>query len=129
MKSIRPVLKIAFASMAAFAAVLSAPAQAQDYPTRPVTFITPAAAGNSPDVVTRVVADRLAQMWKQQIVILNRPGAGGLIAVQAAAAVEPDGYSLYMTQASSYTVLPVMQEGKMPVNLQTAFKAIGMVGE
>ncbi len=129
MKSIRPVLKFAFASMAAFAAVLSAPAQAQDYPTRPVTFITPAAAGNSPDVVTRVVADRLAQMWKQQIVILNRPGAGGLIAVQAAAAVEPDGYSLYMTQASSYTVLPVMQDGKMPVNLQTAFKAIGMVGE
>src|SRR4030081_3493247 len=51
-------------------------AQAQDYPTRPVTFITPAAAGNSPDVVTRVVADRLTQIWKQQIVVLNRPGAG-----------------------------------------------------
>ncbi|MEI8276238.1 MAG: tripartite tricarboxylate transporter substrate binding protein BugD, partial [Hyphomicrobiales bacterium] len=60
MKSIRPALKTAFASIAAFAAVLSVSAQAQDYPTRPVTFITPAAAGNSPDVVTRVVADRLA---------------------------------------------------------------------
>lgn len=111
------------------AAALTMSAQAQDYPTRPVTFITPAAAGNSPDVVTRVVADRLSQLWKQQIIVLNRPGAGGQIAAQAAAAAEPDGYTLYMTQASTYTVLPIMQEGKLPINLQTAFKPIGMVGE
>jgi tripartite-type tricarboxylate transporter receptor subunit TctC len=104
-------------------------AQAQDYPTRPLTFITPAAAGNSPDVVTRIAADRLTQIWKQQIVVLNRPGAGGLIAAQAAAGVEKDGYTLYMTQASTFTVLPVEQEGKMSVNLQTAFVPIGMVGE
>jgi tripartite-type tricarboxylate transporter receptor subunit TctC len=115
---------VALAAMAA-----SVQAQAQDYPTRPVTFITPAAAGNSPDVVTRIVADRLTQIWKQQIVVLNRPGAGGLIAAQAAAGVEKDGYTLYMTQASTYTVLPIDQEGKMPVNLQTAFAPIGMVGE
>jgi len=113
----------------AVAIATSLPAQAQDYPTRPVTFITPAAAGNSPDVVTRIVADRLAQMWKQQIVVLNRPGAGGLIAAQAAAGVEKDGYSLYVSQASTFTVLPIDQEGKMPVNLQTAFVPIGMVGE
>jgi tripartite-type tricarboxylate transporter receptor subunit TctC len=80
-------------------------------------------------VVTRVVADRLTQIWKQQIVVLNRPGAGGLIAAQAAAAVEKDGYSLYVAQASTFTVLPIEQEGKMPVNLQTAFVPIGMVGE
>jgi tripartite-type tricarboxylate transporter receptor subunit TctC len=102
---------------------------AQDYPTKTVTFITPAAAGNSPDVVTRLVADRLTQMWKQQIVVLNRPGAGGLIAAQAAAGVEKDGYTLYMTQASTYTVLPITQEGKMPVDLHKAFVPVGMVGE
>jgi len=107
----------------------SVPALAQDYPMKPVTFITPAAAGNSPDVVTRLVADRLTQMWRQQIVVLNRPGAGGLIAAQAAAAVEKDGYSLYMSQASTFTVLPIEQEGKMSVNLQTAFVPVGMVGE
>lgn len=107
----------------------STPACAQDYPTRPVTFIMPAAAGNSPDVVTRIVADRLSQMWKQQIVILNRPGAGGAIAAQAAANVEKDGYSLYVSQASTFNVLPVEQEGKLPVDLRTAFVPIGMVGE
>ncbi|HEV2956169.1 MAG TPA: tripartite tricarboxylate transporter substrate binding protein, partial [Xanthobacteraceae bacterium] len=58
---------------------------AQDYPTRPVTFVTPAAAGNSPDVIIRLVADRLTQLWKQQVIVINRPGAGGLIAAQAAA--------------------------------------------
>ena len=110
-------------------AMMASPAHAQDYPVKPVTFITPAAAGNSPDVVTRVIADRLTQMWKQQIVVLNRPGAGGLIAAQAAAGVEKDGYSLYVSQASTFTVLPIEQEGKLPVDLQTAFAPIGMVGE
>jgi tripartite-type tricarboxylate transporter receptor subunit TctC len=115
--------------LAVLAATVTAPAQ--DYPSKPVTFITPAAAGNSPDVVTRIVADRLTQMWKQQIVVLNRPGAGGLIAAQAAAAgnIEKDGYTLYMTQASTWTVLPIQQEGKMPVDLQKAFAPVGMVGE
>jgi tripartite-type tricarboxylate transporter receptor subunit TctC len=107
----------------------TAPAQSQDYPTKPVTFITPAAAGNSPDVATRIVADRLTQIWKQQIVVLNRPGAGGLIAAQAAAAAENDGYTLYMSQASTFTVLPIEQEGKLTLNLQTAFVPTGLVGE
>jgi len=92
-------LRFGAGCVAAIVMVASMSAHAQDYPTKPVTFITPAAAGNSPDVVTRVVADRLTQMWKQQIVVLNRPGAGGLIAAQAAAAVEKDGYSLYVAQA------------------------------
>ncbi len=117
--------------MVAAAMIASGMAHAQDYPNKPVTFITPAAAGNSPDVVTRIVADKLTQIWKQQIVVLNRPGAGGLIAAQAAAAgnVEKDGYTLYMTQASTWTVLPIQQEGKMPVDLQKAFAPVGMVGE
>jgi tripartite-type tricarboxylate transporter receptor subunit TctC len=122
-------LRFGAVCVAAIAMVASLPAHAQEYPTKPVTFITPAAAGNSPDVATRVVADRLTQIWKQQIVVLNRPGAGGLIAAQAAAAVEKDGYSLYVAQASTFTVLPIEQEGKLPVKLQTAFAPIGMVGE
>src|SRR6478736_7020350 len=113
-------LRFGAVCVAAIAMVASLPAHAQEYPTKPVTFITPAAAGNSPDVATRFVADRLAQIWKQQVVILNRPGAGGLIAAQAAAAVTPDGYTLYMTQASTYTVLPIVQAGKMPVDLNKA---------
>ena len=86
--SFRGVLVAAVATLAGLSTV-----QGHDYPTKPVTVITPAAAGNSPDVAMRIVADRLSQLWKQQVVVINRPGAGGLIAVQAAAALEKDGYS------------------------------------
>src|ERR1700731_1734921 len=102
---------------------------AQDYPTRPGTFAPPAAAGNSPDVIIRLVADRLTQLWKQQVIVINRPGAGGLIAAQAAAGLPNDGYSFYLTQASSYTVLPIHEGSRMPVDLHKAFVAVGMVGE
>src|SRR5262249_9761072 len=130
METIMPKLKALLSCGIALMALTPVPpAQAQDYPTRPVTFITPAAAGNSPDVATRVVADHLTQLWKQQIVVLNRPGAGGMIAAQAAAGVEKDGYTLYMTQASTWTVLPIQQEGKMPLDLQKSFVPVGMVGE
>jgi tripartite-type tricarboxylate transporter receptor subunit TctC len=111
--------------VATIAILASLPAQAQDYPAKPVTFITPAAPGNSPDVVTRIVADRLTEIWKRQVVVLNRPGAGGLIAAQAAAGAEKDGYTLYMAQASTFTVLPI--ERKTPPD--AAFVPIGMVGE
>jgi tripartite-type tricarboxylate transporter receptor subunit TctC len=114
---------------AAVAAVLASPAQSEDYPSKAVQFITPAAAGNSPDVVTRIVADRLTTLWKQQVVVINRPGAGGLIAAQAAAQLPKDGYSIYMTQASTWTVLPIQQGDKMPVDLDKSFTAVGMVGE
>lgn len=114
---------------AACVAAFTAGAQAQDYPNKPVTLITPAAAGNSPDVVTRLVADRLTVLWKQQVIVLNRPGAGGLIALQAVAALPQDGYSLYMTQASTFTVLPITHKNKIPVDLDKAFIPVGLVGE
>jgi tripartite-type tricarboxylate transporter receptor subunit TctC len=123
----RPTMKLW--SVAAVATILAVPAQAQDYPNKAVQFVTPAAAGNSPDVVTRIVADRLTALWKQQVVVINRPGAGGLIAAQAAAQLPTDGYSIYMTQASTWTVLPIQQGDKMPVDLHKAFVPVGMVGE
>jgi tripartite-type tricarboxylate transporter receptor subunit TctC len=103
------------------ATVLPAVASAQqaDYPVKPVQIITPAAAGNSPDVAARLVADRLTQLWKQQVLIINRPGAGGLIAARAASTADKDGYTLYMTQASTYTVLPIAQ-GVQPIAVAVA---------
>jgi tripartite-type tricarboxylate transporter receptor subunit TctC len=127
----RPICRLAswLALGSLLAVALCAPVAAQDYPSKPVTFVTPAAAGNSPDVIIRVVADKLTQLWKQQVVVINRPGAGGLIAAEAAATLPNDGYSLYLTQASTYTVLPIQQGSKMPVDLHKAFVPVGMVGE
>jgi tripartite-type tricarboxylate transporter receptor subunit TctC len=115
-----------------FAAVLlslaSAAAPAQSYPARPVTIILPGAPGGGPDVIARVVADRLSQAWQQPIVILNRPGAGGLLGAQAAAAAKPDGYTLYMAIASSFTVLPHLQPN-MPLDMRRDIVPVGLVGE
>ena len=70
------------------------PVQAQGWPSRPVKVIMATAPGSAPDVTARVVTDRLAQIWGQQVLILNRPGAGGLIALQALASAERDNHTL-----------------------------------
>ena len=72
------------------AAVLSAVlpfgsvAGAQDYPAKPVKIITQGAAGSGPDVIARLVAEELGRHWRQQVVIVNQPGGGGVMAARAA---------------------------------------------
>jgi tripartite-type tricarboxylate transporter receptor subunit TctC len=88
----------------AAAAALSLPAQAQSWPQRPVTVVVPQAAGNSPDVLCRVITERLSRALGQQFVVENRPGAANLIGTQAVARAAPDGYSfLFATSAALAT--------------------------
>jgi tripartite-type tricarboxylate transporter receptor subunit TctC len=100
-------------------------AQAQTYPAGPVKFITQLAAGSGTDPAMRIVTDRLGKMWGQQTVLVNQPGAGGALAARAVAAAAPDGHTLYMAIASTFTVLPVTQPN-LNVN---DFVPIGFVGE
>jgi tripartite-type tricarboxylate transporter receptor subunit TctC len=100
---------------------------ANDYPKRPVTIIVPAGAGSSPDVITRIVAERLSQAWGQQAVVSNRPGGGGMIATQAMSGVEGDGYTLFMPIASTLTMMPELQP-KLPIDLDRDLVPIGLVG-
>src|SRR5688500_16704758 len=102
---------------ALFLAATSLPAQAQSWPSRPVKVIMATAAGSAPDVIARIVTDRLSQLWGQQILILNRPGAGGLIAMQAFASAERDGHTLYLPSSSSLVVLPETNP-KLPLDIQ-----------
>jgi tripartite-type tricarboxylate transporter receptor subunit TctC len=71
-------------------------ANAQEYPSRPVTIAVPYAAGGGVDVVTRLVAQRLSQRLGQSFVVDNRLGAGGLIATSSVAKAAPDGYTLLL---------------------------------
>src|SRR5262245_64791453 len=71
-------------------------ASAQTYPNRYVRFIVPFPPGGSADPIARVLGNRLAELWGQQVVIENRGGAGGNIAAQAAAQSAPDGYTLFI---------------------------------
>ena len=69
-------------------------ASAQEWPTKPVRVVVPAPAGSSLDLIARTLADRLRPMWKQPIVIETRPGAGGLIGMDAVAKAPNDGHTL-----------------------------------
>jgi tripartite-type tricarboxylate transporter receptor subunit TctC len=97
------------------------------YPSKHVTIITHVAPGSGPDVISRVVADRLAQIWGRQATIINRQGAAGLIAGQAAAKAPPDGYTLFLPTISGLVISPEIQP-KFPVDFERDFAPIGIVG-
>ncbi len=84
------------ALLAIFPALAAAPATAQttDYPTRPVRIIVPQTAGGAVDIVARAIAQKLSESWGQQVIIDNRPGANGIIGMEAVAKAKPDGYTL-----------------------------------
>ncbi len=102
--------------------------QAETYPARPVKLIVPVGAASTPDVIARIIADRLTQVWTQQVLVINRPGGGGIIAAQAAAASEPDGYTLFFGLSSTFVVLPETHE-KLSIDLRGAFVPISLVTE
>ncbi len=81
-------------AMVAVAAAVVAPASAQAWPTRPVRFVVPFAAGSSPDVTARLVATRLTESLGQTVIVENRAGAAGIIGAELVAKAAPDGYTL-----------------------------------
>jgi tripartite-type tricarboxylate transporter receptor subunit TctC len=83
-------------------------ASAQGYPNRPVRVIVPFAPGGATDIVTRVVAQRLTEVWGQTVVVDNRAGAGGNIGADLTAKANADGYTLLMTSGSIVTANPLL---------------------
>jgi tripartite-type tricarboxylate transporter receptor subunit TctC len=122
------ILSSALCSAILCASVISSAANPQAYPSRYVSIIIQTAPGSAPDVIARIVADRLAHSWGQQVTIINRNGAAGLVAAQAAAAAQPDGYTLYMPTSTALVILPETQP-KMPVNFERDFVPIGLVSQ
>jgi tripartite-type tricarboxylate transporter receptor subunit TctC len=84
----------------------AAAAQAQPYPSKPVTMIVTASAGGVTDVVARAVGQRLSERWGQQVVIENRGGAGHILGAQAVARAAPDGHTLLVAEAATYVLNP-----------------------
>src|SRR5262245_59148522 len=122
-----PMKKLAATLAAAgVAALLAATAQAQPYPSKPIKFLVPFAAGGPADTMARLTARALEQGLNQVIVIDNRPGAGGIIGAREATRAEPDGYTLMYGNTASLVVGPAVyaNPGYDPVK---AFAPIALV--
>ena len=91
----------------------SAAGSKQGYPLRPVRLITPVTAGSAVDTVARVIGQKLADSWGQQVVVDNRVGANGIIGTEAAAKSAPDGYTLYLGNDAVLAINPSMYR-KLP---------------
>lgn len=106
---------------------LHSPAQAEEYPNRPVRFITDSAPGSAIDVPVRIIAEGLSRIWGQQVVIMNQPGAGGAIAARAFAAATPDGYTFGVPSLSTFVALPGTADN-LPIQLPRDVAPVAYLG-
>lgn len=116
--------KIALA-LAAVAGLAATGAQAQNFPTRPITMIVPFAAGGPTDVVARIVTDHMSRTLGQQIVIENVAGAGGTTGITRAAQSQPDGYTIMMGHMGTHGAAPALYPN-LKYDPTKDFAAIGM---
>jgi tripartite-type tricarboxylate transporter receptor subunit TctC len=116
------------ALLAGALAAVAGGARAQAFPTGPVQIVTSVGPGAAPDVITRLLAEHLTRLWGQQVIVLNRPGGAGAVAIKAVAPAAPDGHTLYMSLASNFIALPELQTN-FPVDVVRDFVPIGFVGE
>ena len=114
------IFKLIAATGAMFVATLAA---AQSFPTKPVRIIVPFSPGGATDIVTRILAQKLTEAWRQTIVVDNRAGAGGNIGAELAAKAAPDGYTLFMPSGSVMTANQHIYK-KIPFNAEKDFTAI-----
>jgi len=112
MKSFGPIL------LSAICLVLgSMTALADDkYPSRPIKVIVPYAAGGATDIVARIVGEGVQKICGQGFVVLNKPGAYGLLAIDEMAKAEPDGYTLMLGNVSTNAITPILYAKKLTIN-------------
>jgi tripartite-type tricarboxylate transporter receptor subunit TctC len=105
--------KLIAALLPMLAVLLAIPsAQAQSWPNKPVTVVVPYAAGGNTDGIARMISQRLSEALGQQFVVENRGGGGGALAADFVARAQPDGYTLFVTAAPVFAIVPKMMKVK-----------------
>jgi tripartite-type tricarboxylate transporter receptor subunit TctC len=114
--------------LAALAALMPLAAQAQNWPTKPIRLLVPFAPGGSSSIVARSVAVEMEKGLGQPIIIDNRPGGGGNVAMQEAARAEPDGYTLIIGHIGTLAVNPFMFD-KLPFDTNADFAPVSLLAK
>jgi tripartite-type tricarboxylate transporter receptor subunit TctC len=119
---------MAAATLALGATLASGAALAQDYPAKPITLIVPGTAGGGMDVIARVVGDRMGKILNQTVVVENKPGAGGNIAVDYVAKAKNDGYTVLVGQTAHFAINPSLYS-KLPFDPVKDFQAVALLAD
>jgi tripartite-type tricarboxylate transporter receptor subunit TctC len=117
------------AGLVAVLVVLVSPtAWAQSYPTKPIHILSPYAPGGISDIASRIIGAKLTEAWGQQVVVENRPGGNGFIAMAAAAKATPDGHTLVMATVGDVAINPALFKD-MPYDVERDLAPIMQVSD
>lgn len=124
----RPLVKRSLMSAIFFVAVLlvARPGMAENYPNQPITLIVPFAVGGSTDLTARIFASALSREIGQQVVVDNKPGAGGTRGGRTVASAPPDGYTLLWSGSSLLSLAPLLYP-KLSYDITTAYQPISRI--
>ena len=117
------ILRVGFTIL--FAALSAAHAAAADYPSRPIRVIVPFTPGSASDLLARMIGPKLLEAWGQQVVVDNRPSAGGIVAGSIVATAAPDGHTLMLT-SSAFAGSAALYD-KLPYDSIKDFRGITLI--
>jgi tripartite-type tricarboxylate transporter receptor subunit TctC len=117
---------LVLAALALSIGSLSMPSLAQSWPTKPVRLVIPFPAGGATDIIGRLVAQKLSQGLGQQVVVDNKPGAGGALGADIVAKAPADGYTILLSTSSTHSIGPALN-AKLPYDAFRDFTPVGSV--
>jgi tripartite-type tricarboxylate transporter receptor subunit TctC len=115
-------------AVTALLVLCAAPAQAQTYPGKPIHVLVPYAPGGIADIASRILGAKLTEAWGQQVVVENKPGGNGFIAMTAAAKAPADGYTVVMATGGDVAINPAMFKD-MPYDVERDLAPIALVSD
>jgi tripartite-type tricarboxylate transporter receptor subunit TctC len=118
--------RIAIAALLALAPPVLAAQSASTYPDRPIRFVIGSAPGSGPDIIARVLSERLYKSWQQRIVVDARPGLAGAVSAEIAARAVPDGYTWLMMTSQLFIATKVYKDLKF--DLERDFASVALIG-
>ena len=118
-----PAVRFLVAMMVAALIAVAPHAAAQPFPSKPVRIITPFPPGSGPDTVLRIIGEKLSNRWGQSVIVENRPGANGFIAIEAAKKAPADGYTLVQMDDAHQSLQPHLYK-KIPYDTVKDFDPV-----
>ncbi len=118
-----------FLSLVGGAAAWSVAAAAEDYPARPIHFLVPYAPGGVSDIAARLVGQKLAEALGQQVIVENRPGGNGFVAVMATVKAAPDGYTFVVGTVGEFAINPSLYKDIIPYDVERDLAPVAMLSD